>query len=192
MLSLVLGSTTHSFELMLSAFITGLAFGGLWIRRRIDHISDPVRFSGVVQIVMGVLAVATIPIYGQSFEWMSQLMSGLARNEPGYNLFVLASHGIALAVMLPTTFFAGMTLPLFTAVLLRQWPGRKEHRPHVYAANTLGAIVGVLFTVHIGLPALGLENSILVAAMLDVTLGVVLLARSGTRDGAPRGTCRWV
>ena len=29
MLSLVLGSTTHSFELMLSAFITGLAFGGL-------------------------------------------------------------------------------------------------------------------------------------------------------------------
>jgi predicted membrane-bound spermidine synthase len=32
MLSLVLGATTHSFELMLSAFITGLAFGGLWIK----------------------------------------------------------------------------------------------------------------------------------------------------------------
>src|SRR6185503_18365082 len=34
MLSLVLGSSTHSFELMLSAFICGLAFGRLWIRRR--------------------------------------------------------------------------------------------------------------------------------------------------------------
>ena len=28
MLSLVLGSSTHAFELMLSAFILGLAFGG--------------------------------------------------------------------------------------------------------------------------------------------------------------------
>ena len=49
MLSLVLGSTTHSFELMLSAFITGLAFGGLWMKRRIDKIGDPVRFAGWVR-----------------------------------------------------------------------------------------------------------------------------------------------
>ena len=47
MLSLVLGGTTHSFELMLSAFITGLAFGGLWIKRRIDRIGDPVRVCGL-------------------------------------------------------------------------------------------------------------------------------------------------
>src|SRR5688572_2056121 len=46
MLGLVLGGTTHSFELMLSAFITGLAFGGLWMKRRIDRIADPVRFAG--------------------------------------------------------------------------------------------------------------------------------------------------
>src|SRR6185369_2505884 len=31
MLSLVLGSATHSFELMLSAFILGLALGALWL-----------------------------------------------------------------------------------------------------------------------------------------------------------------
>src|SRR5258706_6437807 len=35
MLSLVLGSSFQAFELMLSAFITGLALGSLWIRRRI-------------------------------------------------------------------------------------------------------------------------------------------------------------
>lgn len=38
MLSLVLGSSTHSFELMLSAFIMGLAFGSLWIKRRIESL----------------------------------------------------------------------------------------------------------------------------------------------------------
>ena len=34
MLSLVLGSSTHAFEPMLSAFIFGLAIGGFWIRER--------------------------------------------------------------------------------------------------------------------------------------------------------------
>src|SRR5262249_27258183 len=32
LLALVLGSSTHAFELMLSAFILGLALGGLWIQ----------------------------------------------------------------------------------------------------------------------------------------------------------------
>src|SRR5207248_2009222 len=60
MLSLVLGSSTHSFELMLSAFIFGIAFGGLAIRRRID-IGDPLRLLGWVQVAMGVAALATLP-----------------------------------------------------------------------------------------------------------------------------------
>src|SRR5688500_10649327 len=42
MLSLVLGSSTQAFELMLSAFILGLAMGGLWIRRQIDTLANPV------------------------------------------------------------------------------------------------------------------------------------------------------
>ena len=76
MLSLVLGATTHSFELMLSAFITGLAFGGLWIKRRIDRIKSPVRFSGYVQLIMGVLALLTLPVFATSFHWMCPKIPG--------------------------------------------------------------------------------------------------------------------
>src|SRR5713101_8474013 len=75
MLSLVLGSSTHSFELMLSAFILGIACGGYWVRRRIDSIADPVRFLGVVQVAMGLAALATLPLYGQMFELMRALLS---------------------------------------------------------------------------------------------------------------------
>ena len=182
MLSLVLGSTTHSFELMLSAFITGLAFGGLWIKRRIDNIASPVRFSGFVQLIMGLLALATIPVYIASFDWMAWLMSVLENDESGYASFSLASHAIALAVMLPTTFMAGMTLPLFTFVLIRRGGGEASIG-RVYAANTIGAIVGVLFAVHIGLPHLGLKNLIVFGAILDIGLGLVLLSRmSGDRS----------
>src|SRR5437016_2637724 len=41
MLSLVLGASTHSFELMLSTFILGLALGGLAVRRRVDASPAP-------------------------------------------------------------------------------------------------------------------------------------------------------
>src|SRR5256885_1915642 len=63
MLSLVLGSATHSFELMLSAFILGLALGAFWIRARADRVANPLGLLGAVQCVMGVLAVATLPLY---------------------------------------------------------------------------------------------------------------------------------
>ncbi len=183
MLSLVLGSTTHSFELMLSAFITGLALGGLWIKRRIDRLQNPVRFCGWVQVLMGVLAIATVPLYVQTFDWMAEALSGLQQNGAGYTLFTLFSHGLALLVMVPTTFLAGMTLPLFTHVLMR---GRRGERAigRVYAANTVGAIAGVLFAVHIGLPMLGLKSLIALGAGLDVVLGLMLLYRAGERRTA--------
>src|SRR5437899_236671 len=118
MLSLVLGSSTHSFELMLSAFILGLACGGYWLRRRIDSIADPLRFLGIVLVTMGLLALATLPLYGEMFGLMQAVMNALAKTETGYTLFLFSSHGIALAIMFPATFCAGITLPLITYALL--------------------------------------------------------------------------
>lgn len=183
MLSLVLGSSTHSFELMLSAFILGLAFGGLWVRGRIDRIADPVRFLGVVQVAMGVLAILTLPLYGQMFDLMHAVMKGLARTDSGYNLFLAASHGIALAIMFPATFCAGMTLPLISYTLLRAGRGERAIGA-VYAANTLGAIAGVMFAAHIGMPMLGLKGLISAGAVVDVLLGLVLLWRVSAASGA--------
>ncbi len=181
MLSLVLGSTTHSFELMLSAFITGLAFGGLWIKKRIDRIDDPVRFSGWVQVLMGTTAILTLPLYVQSFDWMAAILLGLKQNDSGYVMFTGFSYGITLLIMVPTAFLAGTTLPLFTHVLMRHREGERAIG-RIYAANTLGAIAGVLVAVHVLMPLLGLKALIGIAATLDVALGLVLLARSGAKQ----------
>ena len=72
MLALVLGSATHSFELMLSAFILGLALGALWIRCRADRVSDPVRTPGPGAVgAWALLALATLPLYVASFGWIA-------------------------------------------------------------------------------------------------------------------------
>ena len=174
MLSLVLGSSFHAFELMLSAFITGLALGGLWIRRRIDHIADPVRFAGIVQVLMGLAALSTVFVYHWTFDWMAWALGVLQKSQSAYTPFNLFSHALAFAVMLPTTFLAGMTLPLFTHVLLRGGRGERAIG-QVYAANTLGSIAGVLIAVHLLLPDAGLKLALVLGAATDMLLGAWIL-----------------
>lgn len=174
MLSLVLSSSAQAFELMLSAFILGIALGGLWIRRRIDRLDSPVRFLAHVQIAMGVLAVATLLVYRGLFSFMDGLLLNLPPTEVGYAIFSLFSHGMALSVMLPATFCAGMTLPLVTLILLESGGGERSIG-RVYAWNTLGAVVGALAAVHIGLPTFGLKGTLALGAGLDVAVGLGLL-----------------
>ena len=174
MLSLVLGSSTHAFELMLSAFILGLAFGGLWIRRRIDKLPSPLCYLAHVQVLMGLLALATLSVYGNTFNLMNWLIGNLPKNDAGYLLFNLSSHAIAMAIMLPATFFAGMTLPLITFMLLRTRYGERSIGV-IYGANTLGAIGGVFLAVHILMPAVGLKGLIIAGGAVDIALGLALL-----------------
>ncbi len=178
MLSLVLGSSTHAFELMLSAFILGLALGGFWIRQRLDRIASPVGFLGWVQIVMGACALATLPLYHGTFDLMQWLMGATAKSPLGYAQFSLASHAIAMLIMLPAAFCAGMTLPLATRALMRAGQGERAIG-QVYGANTIGAILGIVFAVHVGLPLLGVKHLIVVGALVDIALGLWLLQRIG-------------
>jgi spermidine synthase len=174
LLNQALGTTVHSFELMLTAFILGLAFGGLWVRKRSRRIEDPVATAGIAQVLMGLAALASLPVFAQSFQWVGWFMGIFPRNDTGYHLFSLGSAVVALLVMFPAAFFAGMTLPLFTMSLLRRGYGEKSIG-RIYAANTLGAIVGVVLAMHVLIPLLGLRLAVTVAALADVALGLVLL-----------------
>jgi spermidine synthase len=180
MLSMVLGSSTHAFELMLSAFITGLAFGGLWVRKRIDKLGNLLHFGALIQIIMGLLAVSTLILYDSTFDIMAMLLLALDTNSEAYALFNLGSHAIALLVMLPTTFLAGMTLPVFTLILLRNNYG-EQSVSHIYVSNMAGAIAGIVFVTFIGMPLLGLKGTLIFGGGIDLLLGYVMLHQTGIK-----------
>ncbi|MCX4028340.1 spermidine synthase [Endozoicomonas sp. SM1973] len=174
MLSMVLGSSVHSFELMLSAFILGLAIGGFWIRNKISNIANPIQWLGFIQIIMGILAALTITFYNYTFDFMAFTMQALQRTEPGYIYFNLISHFICLVMMLPATICAGMTLPLITYILLNK--GYNERAiGWVYSSNTVGSILGVAIAVQLIMPLLGLKNLIISGSILDILMGFFLL-----------------
>ena len=171
MLSLVLGSSTHSFELMLSAFIFGLAFGGLYVRRRIEHIAAPERYLAMIMLMMGTCAALTVPASNAMYDLMAWALSVFKPTPGGYAGYNGISQLIAALIMVPASFCAGMTLPVLTHALMRRGTGEKAIGT-VYSVNTLGAITGVLLAIHVLIPGVGLKGVILCGAAIHVALGL--------------------
>lgn len=193
MLSLALGTSQHAFELMLAAFIGGLALGGLYVRGKLDSVADPMRYAGGIQILMGLSALATLPLYDHAFAVVSGLLNTLAPSASGYLFYNIATAAIAIVIMLPAAFFAGMALPVLTYILLRRGAGESAIGK-AYALNTLGAILGVFAMVHLAMPAIGLKLSMVLAASIDLALGLWLLYAAGgngvrARVGFALGCC---
>ena len=71
---------------------------------------------------------------------------------------------------------AGITLPLITRILLGRGAGERAIG-QVYAVNTLGSILGAALAGLVLMPVLGLKWLLVSGALLDVGLGLWLLAR---------------
>src|SRR5262249_24234798 len=154
-----------------------------WMRRRADRLADPLRTLGIVQLAMGALALASLPLYLRSFDWTASLIQATARTESGYVAFTVAPYFILPALLVPAALCAGMTLPLLTRMLLADGAGERAIGA-VYSANTLGSIVGAAATGLLLLPALGLRGALVAGGALDMALGLLAL-RGLARAGRP-------
>jgi predicted membrane-bound spermidine synthase len=174
MLSLVLGSSNHSFELMLSAFIIGLATGGYLIRKKVDQLHNPMKVLAIIQVVMGVLAISTLAFYGHLFYLMKFIITSLSKTSQGYILFKISSHFICLIIMLPATICAGMTLPVLTQYIYKN-KADDSVIGKVYSFNTLGSIVGVISSVHIVIVIAGIKGLLITGGIIDMLAGLAVL-----------------
>lgn len=176
MISLLVGSSVHAFEVMLSAFIAGIAIGALVVRRRAQSDSRPLLLLAKVQFMMGAFALASLFVYPHLFGAMSFVYGAVPRDGWGYAWYLLAGYGFAAILMLPATICAGMTLPLLSKVLMRT--GGEGAIGAVYAANTAGGIIGAVVAVHLLLPLVGISLSLTAGAVLDLLLAVMLARRA--------------
>jgi len=173
LLSMVLGSSVQAFELMLSAFIFGLAMGAWWMARRIDKLNNAKTFLIKVQLMMGMVALSSLFVYNQSYNLMGLILQWAPKDESGYWLFNIGSNFIAFLIMLPATFCAGITLPLIIDILQKQG-GQQSVIGKVYAVNTLGGIFGVLLGFNLLMPLFGLKYLMIIAGGLDIAAGIGL------------------
>ncbi|MDF1812185.1 MAG: hypothetical protein P1V20_08220 [Verrucomicrobiales bacterium] len=175
LLSLILGSSTHSFDVMISAFIFGLAFGGLFASRLIRKPGANItKTMATVQILMGCFAVISLFLYRPLFEAIRYSHSLIMKSEQAYSLYSIYKYLMALVLMFPASFCAGITLPLITYFLVRK-TGNEKYTGSVYGWNTVGSILGAAAGGMMLLPLFQLKWTIFTGAALDIALGVALL-----------------
>ena len=175
MLSTGLGSSTHAFEVMLSAFILGMSLGSLVLRGRIERLMNDIGWLAAILVAKAFLAVYAVWIYGDVLGFIKWMMAATARTTEGYAVVTTAGMLASMIVMFPTAFCAGMTLPLATHALTRRGLGESSIG-RLYAANTAGCIVGAAFATHIGMELLGVKNLTGLGAFVDVGVALLLLA----------------
>lgn len=182
-LTLVIGGSIYSFTTMLLTFLTGLALGGYLYARLFKEREVQVTVFGLIELGVGVTALATIPLFEKLPLVFLRLYQGFGDTFP---LFLAIQVLVSFAVMFLPTLFLGTTFPLvvrlFTQSLYRVGSGVGT----TYASNTLGAIFGAFAGGFILLPLLGMQNSIIVAALLNLLVGWVLLIADPHPGRTPR------
>jgi predicted membrane-bound spermidine synthase len=175
LLSLGMGSSSHAFEVMLSAFILGIALGGFAVRKAVGRMSMHPAWLVVLFLAKGLLAVIALRVYVESLDMLQWTLKGIAPSSAGYTLFTLLGYAFSALVMLPTAFVAGMALPLLTQALIGKGWGERSIGA-IYSANTAGCILGAFFATHFGMELLGTKGLTAAGAFLDAGGAVLILA----------------
>ncbi len=167
-LSLLLGSTTSAAAAVLSSFMLGLALGAVLVGSRADSSRRPARWYGVLEIGIGVYALA--------FESLLGVFGGMFGGHVWLTSFAL--------LLVPAALMGG-TLPVLARAGADSLKGGTRVFGTVYGINTLGAVLGALLATLVLMPALGLAGTTYVAAGINITIGIafwIVGQRAGERE----------
>lgn len=150
--ALWLGHETAAVLAVVAAFFGGLAVGALSLGARIDRSAHPARWYAACEAVIGAWGLALLflmaPVSGWLLGFIGAQTSALAQ----WTVVFIGTF----ALLLPATAAMGATLPAMERVVSAL---RAESRPiaMLYAANTFGAVLGVLASAFVLVPAFGLS-----------------------------------
>jgi len=175
LLSLVLGSSVYSFSLMLAAFIAGIALGSFIVSRRWVLRFDPYLFFALAELGVALSIVLTLPFYERLPFYFAKLANIFVRVPETFFFYEWIKFSICFFLMLFPTLFLGMTLPLVSQVSARSLKRLGENIGNVFAANTVGTLIGAVAAGAILLPLLGIKRLIEVGVVINLLVGASAL-----------------
>lgn len=167
-LTMIIGSSTYAFSLVVALFLFGLSIGAYLVARKKLTVNLP-RSIMNVELATAVALVLSIWMTNATPNLLIELGTSLQINS-WLGLLMLQMLIAALLILFPAILM-GMVMPL---VLV--WASKAGGDASVrqvgrsYAVNTLGAIAGAFSTGFILIPKLSTRSTILFAAMLCVIL----------------------
>jgi spermidine synthase len=136
LMRLVIGASSMSVGIVLASFMGGMFLGSLFFARYVPRVRHPLRVYAAIEVGIGVFGLL-MPLLLPAIR---HVYVGLV----GYGAVGIALRAVVAAVLLlPPTALMGATLP---AVARRYSGGRRgtSALAWLYAANTVGAVLGAL------------------------------------------------
>ena len=187
---LVFGTSELALATVLAAYMAGLALGAGCAGRWMDRVRRPVMVYAVLELGIGLSALA-VPQAIVAARALNVALLG------GTELPLAGSFGSGLiygvssfVILLVPTALMGATLPLLARYAVQRETEIGTRFGLLYTANTVGAAAGTLLTAFVLLPRIGLGQTILVAAAINVVVFglAALLARGfGALKSEPSG-----
>jgi spermidine synthase len=167
----IIGTTTYAFTTMLTTFLLGLALGSLLFSRVADRVSSP-RPLALLQLFIGLLALATIPMLGSLPAMFLRLQGPFGSGWWGQ---VGMRFVLCMLAMLPPAILMGGTFPVVARLYAGSAKGVGAKIGVMYAFNTVGAIFGSFLAGFVAIPLLGQEKTILAGVALNILAALILV-----------------
>lgn len=165
LLTLSIGSTSVSISIVLSVFFLGLGLGSYFAAALVRKFKNALKIYLSVEAGIALSAVAILPILLD----LDNFISSLPIAEAG----VLLKFFIVMLLLLIPTFLIGTTFPLLVAVAVHNKNEIGHKLAHFYAFNSAGAVIGSLSSAIFLIPHLGLDGTMYVAALLNISIVLV-------------------
>ena len=170
----ILGNSTYALTTMLSAFLSGIALGGYLVRFALTHARDQSVIFGWIQVSLGIFSALALPLLFTIADAQTLSQYFIETASQAFTL-VFTSYGTAFLVMLVPATLIGATFPLVGQIAARDPRETASVVGRVYAINTLGNVMGALLPGLFLLGWLGIQKGILAMAVLNVSLGFLIL-----------------
>lgn len=169
------GSTVYAQTVVLAVFMGGLALGnrllGIWA----DHLRNPVRIYGCLEIAVGLYAFGFMTfddVVNRIFvAWGSPIVAHA-------KLLLLLNGALAAALLLGPTILMGGTLPLLAAWLQSSYADAGRRSARFYSVNSLGAVLGAALAGFYLVQTFGIVATLRIAATVNVAIGVTAILLS--------------
>ncbi|MBI4687614.1 MAG: fused MFS/spermidine synthase [Nitrospirae bacterium] len=180
-LTLIIGSSTYAFTIMLATFLAGIAIGSAVISRLSSNKTEGIGLLSICQVLIGVFALVTASIFGVLPDAFISLFGAVGEK---FTLFLTANFLLCFIVMAPATLFMGASFPVAGAVVVETFGSSGRRIGLLYAGNTIGAILGAFLAGFALLPSLGIHQTLVLTIILNLSVGFILAVIHLFKHGA--------
>ncbi|UCF92061.1 MAG: fused MFS/spermidine synthase [Desulfobacterales bacterium] len=168
----VFGITVLAASTVLTAFMAGMAAGSLYFGRLADRLTHPLALFAVLEVGIGLYALCFPSIMGMVTSVYVGLPSVITLD---FTALTLVQFALCVVVLFIPTALMGGTMPALAKALIKTVRYLSYDIGSLYSVNNLGAVAGAFWAGFLLLQQLGLRFSILIAATINIGIGLTSL-----------------